>query len=229
LISAGRLTGLVDLRDARRCSFKRKEKTMHANYRRLTGNLKQTAYATAVTAGVVMTALPTQAQTSQSDNPDWPLRSSEIHWPAGHRPANADLFAHNELLIHAPCTKVWQHLVEAPSWPEWYPNSHNVRLLNSSDGELHQDTRFSWETFGVQIESRVHEFVPSSRLGWFGDGTGMNAYHTFLLLEVPEGCHVVTEEVVTGPGAVEFRKKDPSSMHRGHDLWIASLQKISEK
>jgi len=32
----------------------------------------------ALTAGM-MTARQTSAQTSQVDNPDWPLRSSEIH------------------------------------------------------------------------------------------------------------------------------------------------------
>ena len=182
----------------------------------------------ALTAGM-MTARPTSAQTSQVDNPDWPLRSSEIHWPAEHAPADADLFAHNELLIHASCSIVWQHLVQAQAWPEWYPNSHNVKLLNSSDGRLHQDTQFSWDTFGVHIESRVHEFAANSRIGWFGQGTGMDAYHTFLLLKAPEGCRVVTEEVVRGPGAVEFQKKDPSAMHRGHDLWLVSLRQISEK
>jgi hypothetical protein len=31
-------------------------------------------------------------QTSQVENADWPLRSPEIHWPAGHTPADADLF-----------------------------------------------------------------------------------------------------------------------------------------
>jgi len=41
--------------------------------------------------------------------------SSEIHWPAGHTPADADLFAHNELLIRAPCKRVWPHLVDAPT------------------------------------------------------------------------------------------------------------------
>jgi hypothetical protein len=177
----------------------------------------------------MMTARPTSAQTSQVDNPDWPLRSSEIHWPAEHAPADADLFAHNELLIHASCSIVWQHLVQAQSWPEWYPNSHNVKLLNSSDGRLHQDTQFSWDTFGVHIQSHVHEFVLDSRIGWFGEGTDLDAYHTFLLLKALEGCRVVTEEVVRGPEAVEFRKKDPNAMHRGHDLWLSSLRQISEK
>jgi len=30
-------------------------------------------------------------QTSQADNPDWALRSSEIHWPARFTPADAAL------------------------------------------------------------------------------------------------------------------------------------------
>jgi hypothetical protein len=39
----------------------------------------------------------------------------------------------------------------------------------------------------------------------------------------------VTEEVVRGPGAVEFREKDPDAMHRGHDLWLSALKQVSEK
>jgi len=57
-----------------------------------------------------------------------------------------------------------------------------VKLLNSPDGKLHQDTQFSWDTFGVHIESQVHEFAPESRIGWFGQGTSMDdAYLAFLL------------------------------------------------
>jgi hypothetical protein len=105
-----------------------------------------------------------------------------------------------------------------------------VKLLNSPDGKLHQDTQFSWDTFGVHIESQVHEFAPESRIGWFGQGTSMDdAYLTFLLLKAPERCHVVTEEVVRGPGAVEFRKKDPQAMRRGHDLWLSALKQVSEQ
>ncbi|QMV19728.1 hypothetical protein GOB94_14275 [Granulicella sp. 5B5] len=172
---------------------------------------------------------PAQGQASQTDNPDWPLRSFTIHWPDGYTPQDADLFAHNEVVIQAPCSVVWNHLVKASSWPEWYANSHNVRLLNSPDGKLHPDTRFSWDTFGVHVESRVHEFVRTSRIGWFGDGTATQAYHTFLLEKVPAGCHVITEEVVKGAGAIEVRRRDPQAMHRGHDLWLASLKRISEK
>jgi hypothetical protein len=86
--------------------------------------------------------LPAPGQTSQTNNPDWPLRSFAIHWPDGYTPPDGDLFAHNEVAIQAPCSVVWNHLVKASSWPEWYPNPHTVRLLNSPDGRLHPTLAF---------------------------------------------------------------------------------------
>ena len=162
-------------------------------------------------------------------NGDGAQRFKDIHWPDGFHPEQADLFAHNEIVVHASCEKVFANIVDAQVWPSWYPNSHNVKLLNSPDGKLHEGARFSWDTFGVHIESQVHEFVPNSRIGWFGNGTGMNAYHTFLLIRTGEGCRIVTEEVVKGPGAVEFRQKQPSAMHEGHDLWLRTLKQRSEQ
>ena len=49
------------------------------------------------------------------------------------------------------------------------------------------------------------------------------------MVKAPAGCRVVTEEVVRGAGAVEFRKNDPNAMHRGHDLWLSSLKHVSQK
>jgi len=183
----------------------------------------------AVASGRAQTASSKPVNVALTVNGDGAQRSNEIHWPDGFHPEQADLFAHNEIVVHASCEKVFANIVDAPVWPSWYPNSHNVTLLNSPDGKLHEGTQFSWDTFGVHIESRVHEFVPNSRLGWFGDGTGMNAYHTFLLLKTDEGCHIVTEEVVKGPGAVEFREKQPNTMHEGHDLWLSTLKQRSEE
>jgi hypothetical protein len=187
------------------------------------------AAAGAIAVGRAQTAGSKPSNEALTFNGDGAQRSDDIHWPAGFHPEQADLFAHNEIVVHASCEKVFANLVDAQVWPLWYSNSHNVTLLNSPDGKLHEGTRFSWNTFGVPIESRVHEFVLNSRLGWFGNGTGMHAYHTFLLLKTDEGCHIVTEEVVKGPGAVEFRQKQPSAMHDGHDLWLSTLKQRSEQ
>lgn len=42
------------------------------------------------------------------------------------------------------------------------------------------------------------------------NGKDVRAYHTFLLTKTPEGCHIVTEEVVKGPGAIQFREQQPT-------------------
>ena len=45
----------------------------------------------------------------------------------------------------------------------------------------------------------------------------------------PEGRHIVTEEVVKGPGAVQFREQQPNAMRQGHQLWLTTLKDRSEK
>jgi uncharacterized protein YndB with AHSA1/START domain len=159
-------------------------------------------------------------------------RSTEIHWPLGYDPAKVDLFSHNEINIDASCERVWGHLVDAAKWQEWYPNSKDVRI-NGNDKTLQANTVWHWNTFGQSFGSRVHEYVPHSRIGWFGYAPGPEpasppAYHTWYLVPSGEACHVVTEEVRIGEDAVKLRKTDEGQMHRGHDLWLAGLKWISE-
>ena len=61
---------------------------------------------------------------------DLASRSPDIHWPAGFEPAQADLFSHNSLQIHAACADVWGHIVDAVQWPQWYPNAKDVRIVS---------------------------------------------------------------------------------------------------
>jgi polyketide cyclase/dehydrase/lipid transport protein len=157
-------------------------------------------------------------------------RSPDIHWPEGFTPTAADLFSHNELAISASCERVWKHIIEANKWPEWYPNAKDVRILGGGGSVLKADSVFFWTTFGLKLESRINEFVPFSRIGWFGysPGTTPNFYHTWYLTPEGEGCRVVTDEVGMGEGAVRFRQTDEGAMHRGHDLWLATLKWVSE-
>lgn len=157
-------------------------------------------------------------------------RSLDIHWPDGFAPADADLFSHNELLINASCERIWRHIVEATKWPEWYPNSKAVQILGDGGSVLEPNTIFRWTTFGLPLESRINEFVPFSRIGWFGyaPGAAPSFYHTWYLGPEGQGCRVVTDEVGKGESAVNFRKSDEGAMHRGHDLWLATLKWISE-
>jgi len=157
-------------------------------------------------------------------------RSKEIHWPAGFDPLKADLFSHNELFINASCERVWKHIVEAPKWPQWYPNSKDVHIINGGGSVLNEGSMFRWTTFGLPIESKINEFVPFSRIGWFGyvPGSRPAFYHTWYLTPRADGCQVVTDEVGNGPDAAELRKNDEGLMHRGHDLWLATLRWVAE-
>jgi len=150
-----------------------------------------------------------------------------IHWPEGFTPQQADLFDHSELAVAAPCAAVWQALVAAPDWPAWYPNSENVRLEHGS--ELASGTAFQWRTFGLEVASQVHEFVPQQRLGWFGRASELEAYHTWLLEPQGQGCLVVTEEVVRGPAAIALRRDRPQAMHEGHTLWLQRLDQEASR
>ena len=61
-------------------------------------------------------------------NGDGAQRNPDIHWPKGQQPEDADLYAHNEIMVNASCEIVFANIVDAQSWPSWYPNSHNVDL-----------------------------------------------------------------------------------------------------
>ena len=156
-------------------------------------------------------------------------RSPDIHWPAGFEPAKADLFAHNELLVNASCERVWSHIVDANKWPSWYPNSKDVQI-QGGDTVLRDGTVFRWTTFGLSIESKVHEYEPNRRLGWYGyaPGTQPSFYHSWYLEPQGTRCRVVMDEAGIGKDAAGLRRSDETLMHRGHDLWLASLKWIAE-
>ena len=155
-------------------------------------------------------------------------REKDIHWPQGFDPSQADLFSHNELLINASCERIWSHIIDANKWPEWYPNAKEVKIIG--DTVLKDATVFRWTTFGLPIESKVNEFIPYTRIGWYGyaPGTAPSFYHTWYLKTRGDACLVVTDEVGKGKDAVHLRETDEGLMHRGHDLWLATLKWISE-
>jgi Polyketide cyclase / dehydrase and lipid transport len=159
---------------------------------------------------------------------DFANREKDIHWPQGFDPSQADLFSHNELLINASCERIWSHIIDATKWPEWYPNSKEVKI--TGDTVLKDGAVFRWTTFGLPIESNVNEFTPYTRIGSYGYaiGTAPSFYHTWYLKPRRDACLVVTDEVGKGKDAVHLREADEGLMHRGHDLWLATLKWVSE-
>jgi hypothetical protein len=84
-------------------------------------------------------------------NADGAQRNPDIHWPDGQHPEDADLFAHNEIVVHASCETVFANIADAETWPKWYPNAHNVKVHDSPDGKLHNGIKFSWDTLLISL------------------------------------------------------------------------------
>src|SRR5258708_12250680 len=100
---------------------------------------------------------------STADSPikdDLAKRSPDIHWPAGFSPADAALFAHNEVFIKAPCVTVGQHLVAAQNWPAWYPNAQDVKIANNRSGALQSHNVFDCRTLRLPITRLTHQSFP---------------------------------------------------------------------
>jgi uncharacterized protein YndB with AHSA1/START domain len=166
--------------------------------------------------------------TTMTMKQDLANREKDIHWPKGFDPSQADLFSHNALVINASCERIWEHIIDATTWPQWYPNSKDVRI--DGGAVLRDGTVFHWSTFGLPLESRVNEFTPYTRIGWYGytPGAAPTFYHTWYLKPQGAACLVVTDEVGKGKDAAHLRETDESLMHRGHDLWLATLKWVSE-
>ena len=150
-------------------------------------------------------------------------RSADMHWPDGLKPTEADVFAHNEIVIDAAPERIWQHLIAATRWPEWYSNAANV-VVNHPSELLADGVSFDWTTLGLELSSTVAEFVPTARLGWYVRGGGIQGYHTWLLVPREHDTYVVTEEIGLGDGAKQLAQTNPGLVHRGHDLWNISLK-----
>ena len=153
------------------------------------------------------------------DDPSRPAKdlarsNPQIHWPAGFTPAEADVFVHNAITIHAPAAVIWENLIDAKQWPVWYANSADVQLLDPAQDKLAAGSRFAWKTFNQPVESTVAEFTPGRVLAWYGQGKTAQGYHVWLIVEQADGnCLVVTEETQKGPGAIKRGVEQPRAQY----------------
>jgi uncharacterized protein YndB with AHSA1/START domain len=147
----------------------------------------------------------------------------QVQWPAHYSPATAPVHVRNALDIAAPAEVVWAWLIRAQRWPEWYPNSADVKFVTGTPPDLSAGTRFTWKTFGVSLESTVLEFVPCERIAWDARARGVDAYHAWVISPTDAGSHVLTEETQHGWIARLGNLLMPQRMHTYHQVWLERL------
>jgi hypothetical protein len=121
-----------------------------------------------------------------------------IRWPDGYKPEQVGVHARTEAEMPATSETVWRWLVRAELWPSWYADFRDV-VIEGGGPDLGEGSRFRWRAFGVTLNSRVEEFEPFQRLAWGARAMGIDAYHAWLLEDLPSGgCRVLTEETQNG-------------------------------
>jgi uncharacterized protein YndB with AHSA1/START domain len=150
---------------------------------------------------------------------------SPIRWPPHYRPENCAVHVRNELDMKAPRDRIWACLVRATLWPDFYENAKDVKILDGHGPDLQKETRFTWKTFDLRIESKVLEYVPEERIAWDARGLGFDGYHAWVLTPSEKGCHVLTEETQHGSLARLQKFFMPKRMSEKHQMWLTELEK----
>lgn len=161
------------------------------------------------------------AQTTQQD---LPRRNTEMIWPKGLNPGNADVFNHNTLRMEQSCEVVYSWLAAPQDWPSWLIFVKDVQLLQPTV-PLSVGSRFKWNIFGIPIEASVYLAEPGRHFGYTLTPPGPPPQYaqTWLLKSDGSGCSVTTEEVGVGEFAREASSKGDPTVYLAHELWLASL------
>jgi hypothetical protein len=151
------------------------------------------------------------------------MQQHHILWPERFKPADHPIHSYNELRIAASPEAIWQKLIDARHWPDWYPNSQNVRI-DGPEPALTQGSRFVWETFGVTVKSRVLVCEPFSDLGWDAEEMlGWRGFHGWKIIPQDGACLVVTEEVQNGVAATLIKSQLRKKLLQEHQNWLVKL------
>lgn len=153
------------------------------------------------------------------------MKNSVTNWPDKYKPEQSSVYSYNELEISADVEVVWDWLICATLWPNWYVNSKNVVIENSL--ELKLGTIFRWTTFGIRVCTKVVEFEPMKYLAWSGARFGSSGYHSWTLKPISGKCLVITEETQQGLIPSIFRIFLRKGLHHYHQLWLEGLAKMA--
>lgn len=155
--------------------------------------------------------------------------NTTINWPEKFEPKNCPVFVSNEISINASAEQVWAKLIQVTTWPQWYFNASAIEVTNQHSKLLLAGTRFNWKTFGAKLSTEISEYVPDERLAWTAKGTGILAYHAWLIVPTPAGCTVITQETQHGWLCRLGKLLFPDRMYKYHQIWLQGLKAEAEK
>ncbi len=157
----------------------------------------------------------------------YPL-SKNINWPETYKPEESKFFVHNEIDINASAVNVWNVLIKAREWEEYYEGASDVILIDNDTGILNENTVFKWKTMGLDFTSTIKEFEEPYRLSWESKRNSIQGYHAWLILPTENGSKLVTSEAQHGFMTLPQRIFVPNKLRRLHDAWLVEIKRRSE-
>ena len=154
---------------------------------------------------------------------------AKINWPADYLPEDADFYIHNKIQINASPEVVWDLLVNAEDWPNWYEGMSNVAILNSDNPQLQATSEVRFTTMNRDFNGFIREFEPYERLAWETKNEKLAAYHAWLIIPNAQGCLLVTDEVQKGKLANMQKLFLPNKLKNLHDVWLVGFKEKAEQ
>lgn len=151
-----------------------------------------------------------------------------VIWPEAYDPKNSEFFVHNYIDIEAEPDKVWQILIDARAWKDFYNGASEVTFKNSNTERLEPGTVFVWETMGFDFQSTIVEFEPYERLAWESYRKNMTGLHAWLIIPTDFGCRLITDESQNGSLAKAEKIFQPNKLTRLHDEWLKGIKARAE-
>lgn len=72
--------------------------------------------------------------------------NEQINWPDGNEPSVVDFYIHNRIDIEARPERVWDLLIEAEAWPDWYEGMKDVQVLDQNNGHIASGSKLKFNT-----------------------------------------------------------------------------------
>ena len=154
--------------------------------------------------------------------------SLKINWPEAYQPEASKFFVHNEIDIEAPAETVWNILINAGEWEEYYHGASDLVLIDNQTGNLGANTVFTWKTMGLRFRSTIKEFEPPFRLSWESNRKSIRGYHAWLIIPTESGSKLITSEAQHGFITLRQKLFVPNKLKGLHDEWLAAIKLKSE-
>jgi uncharacterized protein YndB with AHSA1/START domain len=154
---------------------------------------------------------------------------NKIQWPEKFNPKVSDFYVHNEIEVNARPEQVWQLLIQAKNWINWYDGIQNIKFEDSAQQNLAKDSKVFWNSMGQRLNNTVTEFVPNERLAWTFKEDKIQGHHAWIIIPTETGCKVITDESQTGKLAKLQKIFLPRKLMKQHDKWLRLLKQEAEK